>query len=197
MHAILKIMTKNKGYARLEEFKKERVHSRIIAKAISDGIINKVKPGLYKLVDYPWDEHSSFVDICLANNLAVLCLVSASEYYGLTTYTPPIVSIALPHNSINFKINYPPVKVYYFSETQYKTGLDEIKTNSGTIKVYNQEKTVVDLFRYKNKIGEDIFIESLKNYLNNSNRDINKLIEYSTILKVSKKILPYIKAITG
>ena len=194
---ILSIMTKNKGYARLEEFKKESIHSRIIAKAVADGIITKIKPGLYKLVDYTWDELSNFADISLANKSAVLCLASASEYYGLTTYTPSIVSIALPHNSINFKLDYPPVKVYYFSETQYKTGLDKIKTDSGIIKIYNQEKTVVDLFRYKNKLEEDIFIESLKNYLKNSNRDINKLTEYSTILKVINKILPYIKAITG
>lgn len=194
---ILSIMTKNKGYAKLEEFKKERVHSRKIAKAISDGIITKIKPGLYKLVDYPWDELSSFADISQANRSAVICLVSASEYYGLTTYSPPIVSIALPHNSINFKLDYPPIKVYYFSTLQYNTGVDEIKADGITIKIYNREKTVVDLFRYKNKLGEDIFIESLKNYLNNSNRDINKLIEYSTTLKVNKKILPYIKAITG
>jgi predicted transcriptional regulator of viral defense system len=173
------------------------VHSRIIAKAISDGIITKIKPGLYKLVDFPWDELSSFEDICLANKSAVLCLLSASEYFGLTTYTPPIVSIALPHNSTNFKLDYPPVKVYYFSENQYKIGLDEIKTERGTIKIYNQEKTIVDLFRYKNKLGEDVFIESLKNYLNQSSRDINKLTEYSISLKVINKMLPYIKAIIG
>jgi predicted transcriptional regulator of viral defense system len=197
MQNIIGIMTMNNGYARLADFKKESIHSRTIAKSLLDGTISKIKPGLYKLVNYSWNELSSFSDIALANKSGIICLSSASEYYGLTTYIPPMVSIALPHNSINFKLDYPPVKVYYFSDIQYKTGIDEIRTESGIIKIYSQEKTIIDLFKYKNKLGEDIFIESLKNYLKYSNRDINKLIEYSTILKVKEKILPYIKAITG
>jgi hypothetical protein len=48
-----------------------------------------------------------------------------------------------------------------------------------------------------NKIGDDIVIESLRNYLKQKKRDINKLFEYAEILKVKEKILPYVKAIIG
>ena len=113
----------------------------------------------------------------------------------MTTYTPATITLAVPHNYSKMKIDYPPIKVYYFSDLQYKTGIEEIVTKNGEFKIYNQEKTIIDLYRYKNKIGEDIFIESLKNYLKQANRDINKLLEYSTVLKVKEKFLPYLKAI--
>ncbi|MGB5288570.1 MAG: hypothetical protein WBN42_08750, partial [Ignavibacteriaceae bacterium] len=67
---------------------------------------------------------------------------------------------------------------------------------SGTVRIYNKEKTIGDLFRYINKIGEDIAVESLKTYLmNKKERDINKLLEFSEICGVKKKVEPMIKAI--
>ena len=61
----------------------------------------------------------------------------------------------------------------------------------------NPKKTICDLFRYQTKIGDDIVIESLKNYLKLKKRDINKLFEYAETLSVKEKILPYVKAIVG
>jgi hypothetical protein len=47
----------------MKELRVEGVQTRDIAEALKRGIIEKVKPGLYKLIDYPWDEHSSFADV--------------------------------------------------------------------------------------------------------------------------------------
>jgi hypothetical protein len=108
------------------------------------------------------------------------------------------VEIAVPHNTPRFNLDYPPVKVFYFSDKYYKPGIEVIETKSGSFKIYNKEKTIADLFRYRKKIGDDIVIESLKNYLsNNKNRNINKLLEYAAVCNVEKIILPYIKAIVG
>ena len=57
MNEIVKIFEKNKGYARMVELKKANIHTRRIANAVERGIIEKIKPGLYKLVNYEHDEH--------------------------------------------------------------------------------------------------------------------------------------------
>jgi len=62
MEKIIRIFKKNKGFARMKELKDAGVHTRKVAKAVSEGTIEKIEPGLYKLVDYPWDEHSSFAE---------------------------------------------------------------------------------------------------------------------------------------
>src|SRR5690606_31611080 len=96
----------------------------------------------------------------------------------------------------NFKLEYPPVQVYYFPDKYYKSGIEEVETNSGTIRIYNREKTIGDLFRYINKTGEDIAVESLKEYLKNrKERSIPKLLEYAEICGVKKKVEPMVKAI--
>jgi predicted transcriptional regulator of viral defense system len=181
----------------MKELKEAKIHTRKIARALSDGLIEKIKPGLYKLANYSWDEHCGFIDIMKANNSAVICLTSASEYYGLTTYNPPVITVAVPNNAAQFILNYPPLRIYYFIKRFYENGVDEVKTKTGTFKIYSREKTICDLFRYKNKIGEDIFLESLKNYFRMKNRDINKLIYFTEVNKIKDKIFPYIKAMAG
>ena len=196
MKEIIEIFKGNKGYARMIELKKAHIHTRRIAEANREGLIEKVKPGLYKLVDYPWDEHVSFADVCNSNMRAVICLISSASYYELTTFNPSEVYVAVPNNTDKFVLKYPPIKVYYFAHSYYPYGIETLNTKSGIVRIYNKEKTIGDLFRYINKIGEDIAVESLKTYLmNKKETDINKLLEFSEICGVKKKIEPMIKAI--
>ena len=195
MEKLIQFFNDHAGYARMKDLKKAGIHTRIIARALEQGIIEKIKPGLYKLSDFPWDEHTGFVDVYMANSSAVICLLSALEYYDLTTFVPAEIQVAVPHNSAYFHLDYPPVKVYYFREPLYSSGIEEIKTGQGSFKIYSAEKTICDAFRYRSKIGEDIALESLKNYLNRQDSQLNKLLEFARITKVEKVITPYLKAI--
>ena len=75
-----------------------------------------------------------------------------------------------------------------------KNVVDQIKTKYGNIKIYSREKTVCDMFRYRNKLGDDIAIEGLKSYLEYKHADLNKLKEYAEICQVKLVMTPYIKA---
>jgi len=121
--------------------------------------------------------------------------LSALEFYDLTTFNPPDVYIAIPHNRKAPKIIYPPVRIFYFRERFYKPGIEIINTKYGDVKIYNREKTVCDMFRYRNKLGEDVALEGLKNYLASEYASIRKLREYGDICQVKTLILPYMKAI--
>ncbi|MGQ9848302.1 MAG: type IV toxin-antitoxin system AbiEi family antitoxin domain-containing protein [Bacteroidales bacterium] len=196
MEKMIKIFKKNNGYARMMELRNSGIQTRDIAKAIERGLIEKIKPGLYRLVNYERDEYESFVEVCYANKKAVICMVSAASYYELTTFNPSEIYVAVPNNTDKFVLSYPPIKVYYFINRYYSPGIETLKTKSGIIRIYNKEKTIGDLFRYINKIGEDIAVESLKTYLQNrKERNIPKLIEYAEICGVKKKIEPMVKAI--
>jgi predicted transcriptional regulator of viral defense system len=198
MNEIIKIFEKNKGYARMVELKKANIHTRRIANAVELGIIEKIKPGLYKLINYEHDEHESFVEVCHANKRAVICMLSAASYYELTTFNPSEIYVAVPNNTDKFVLTYPPIKVYYFADSYYSQGIETLKTKSGIVRIYNKEKTIGDLFRYINKIGEDIAFEALKEYLRNRRKmNIPKLLEYASICSVRKKIELLSKAIVG
>ena len=178
------------------ELKMARIHTRSVSQAIKEGLIEKIKPGLYKLVDYPWDEHGSFADVCKSNGRAVICLLSAADYHQLTTFNPSEIYVAVPNNTDKFVLKYPPIKVYYFGDSYYQPGIGTFETKSGLVRIYNKEKTIGDIFRYMNKLGEDIAVETLKEYLGDrKSRNIPKLLEYAEICGVKKKLEPMVKAI--
>jgi hypothetical protein len=63
------------------------------------------------------------------------------------------------------------------------------------IKIYNKEKTICDMFRYRNKYGEDLALEGLKNYLSHKEANVNKLRKYAEICQVKTIMMPYLKAL--
>jgi len=181
----------------MKDLRSMKIHTRDISHAVSRGLIERVKPGLYKLRDYPWEEHSALVDVCRAKKDAVICLTSALEYHGLTTFNPSEITVAVRHYTSRFRMPYPPVRLFYFRESFYSPGIETIQTKHGSIRVYNREKTVCDLFRYRKKLGEDIALEGLRNYLKLKEANINKLKKYAELCQVKTVITPYLKAILG
>lgn len=197
MDKLIAYFKKNDGYARMSDLKKAKFHTRMISYAVSRGIIEKIKPGLYKIKDYEWDESSIFVDVFKANNSAIICLTSALSYYELTTFNPSSVTVAIPVNYQRFDINYPPIQIFYFRESVYKNGVEKVKKGKGEFKIYKEEKTICDMFRYRKKLGEDIALEGLKNYLKRKEANIPQLMHYAEICRVKTIITPYLKGILG
>lgn len=183
----------------MKDLKNQSFHTRDIANLLEKGIIEKVKPGLYKLVNYDYDHSvsTSLVDVCNAIPQAVICLSSALSFHGLTTFNPSEVLIAIPNAWKPHKIIYPPVKFFYFRDRFYTPGIKIVKTGGKDIRVYTMEKTVCDIFRYRNKLGVDIALEGLKNYLKLKESNINKLSKYAEICQVKTVMMPYVKAIVG
>jgi predicted transcriptional regulator of viral defense system len=179
----------------MQELKQAGIHTRKIKEALEKGWIQKIKPGLYKLRDYPRDAYESFVDIHTANSKAVICLVSALACHELTTFNPSKVSVAVPNNTDKFVLNFPPMQVYYFRENIYEAGIHAVKRSYGSFKIYNKPKTVCDMFHYRNKLGEDLASEGLKNYLNEADANLNEITKYMKICRVKTIMEPYLKAL--
>jgi len=194
MNNIRNIFEKNNGYAYLKELKKRGVHTKTIKKMFADGIIEKVKPGLYKLVDMPIAAQQGMIDVCIAMPMAVVCLFSALSYYEMTTTVPSSVMVALPRGSKPATILYPPTRVFYFSGKNYASGIDMIETGFGTIRIYDIEKTIVDCFRFRKKLGDDVALEGLKNYLDKPDYNIHKVLNYAKQGRMYNIMKPYLEA---
>ena len=208
MGKIIKYFKKHGGYARMKELKKASFQTRDISRLFKEGTIVKVKPGLYRLANFTdvvlpaitinaagYTISVGIMDVCRAIPEGVICLASALEFYGLTTFNPSEIYVAIPNAAKKPKIAYPPVKIFYFRERFYRPGIEKIKAGDVTLKIYNREKTICDVFRYRNKIGEDIAFEGLKNYMLRKDANINRLREYAEICRVKTIMMPYLKAL--
>ncbi|MCG2589512.1 type IV toxin-antitoxin system AbiEi family antitoxin domain-containing protein [Rhodohalobacter sulfatireducens] len=194
---ILKIMRSKGGYATMKELKEAGIHTRKVKETLEKDLVIKIKPGLYKLKDYQRDEYESFVDIHKANDSAVICLSSALAYHELTTFNPSKITVAVPNNTDRFELDYPPIDVYFHRENIYNAGKKEVERSYGSFKVYNKPKTVCDMFHYRNKLGEDLAFEGLRNYLELPEANLNELQKYMGICRVKTVMKPYLKALVS
>ena len=192
MAKILYAFHNHYGYATLQDLKKAGAHTDSIRKLVNE----KVKPGLYKMVDMPIVAHQGFIDVCLAIPNSVICLLSALSYFELTTFVPSSVMAAIPRGSKPTKIIYPPVPIYQFSEKNYSEYIEEIPEATGVFRIYSIEKTIVDCFRYRNKLGEDMAVEGLKNYLALKNMSFPQLHACAEKAHMWNIIRPYVTAVT-
>lgn len=191
---LVKIFEDNKGYASRKELLSEGVHTRDIKHFIDEDVIERIRPGLYRLKSYPFSEIVNFSDICKSIPKGVICLHSALSYYELTTFVPVYIMLAVPLRYKSIKLDYPAHKIFYFSKSTYETEIKEME--NGLFRVYSKEKSIVDAFRYRNKLGLDIAKESLNEYLKTKDKNISKLLKVARTCRVYKTIMPYLEAMT-
>ena len=181
----------------MKDMKASGFQTRDIRNLLKADRIVKVKPGVYRLADAQPGESSGLVEVCLAMPKAVICLSSALVFHDLTTFVPTAITYAIPRSDKPVKLVHPSTEPYFFSEAQYKTGVEHRETKFGDIRLYGMEKTICDCFRFRNKLGEDIALEGLKEYLRRRNRDLNKLMKLAEVCRVERIVSQYVKAIVG
>ena len=182
-------------YITAQALHSQGLNSRGIKQKADSSEIIKIKRGLYRNAKFEELGNQSFADLAMAVPYGVVCLLSALSYHELTTFLPSFVYLAIPNNARAPKIHYPPLKYYYFSPEQYSAGIETIKIGNYPVKIYCQEKTICDCFRYRNKVGLDMAKEGLKEYMKLKNRDINKMLHYAGICRVKPLIETWLNAI--
>jgi hypothetical protein len=62
------------------------------------------------------------------------------------------------------------------------------------VRIYSTAKTVADCFKYRNKIGTEVAVEALKDYLKKHRRGADELWSFAKICRVAKVMRPYLEA---
>jgi predicted transcriptional regulator of viral defense system len=198
MISITDYLTSSGGYARMKELRAVGFQSRDISALVEQGQVERVKPGLYRLAGYgETGEHAGLAEICRAVPDGVICLLSALDYHGLTTFNPSEVYVAIPHGAKPPRIFYPPIKPFFFRERFYTPAIEHVQTPAGEIRVYSREKTICDMFRYRRKLGEDLAMEALKQYLKLKDASVARLLEYAAVCQARTVMMPYLKALVA
>lgn len=169
------------GILRTIDFQKAGLHNSYLKELVDEGILIRLKTGLYLKVEN--QTTSGFYEIQTALPDAVICLASALAFYELTSYEPPSVHIAIPRDDRTLPPEYPPVRKFSFGSTRYTLGLIKVKDEGNEIAMYDREKTICDSIRYRRTLGQDVVNEAVRNYLGSRDTNIDKLIEYSRVLK--------------
>ena len=191
----VKIFEKNDGQLRMAEAIKLGITRYSLYSLRDKGIIELISRGVYRLKKMSTLSSPDIQTVCSRTPKAVIFLISALSFHKMTTQIPHEVSFAVPVRSRAPSIDYPPVKIYHLKTEIYYSGIEEHMIDGINVKVYDAEKTLVDSFRYRNKIGLDIALEALKLYRERGRMDLIKISKYAKICRVNKIMQPYLEAV--
>ena len=186
---ILKIFGQKSGIVKLNEVTKQGINKYHLLKLIKTGEVERLHHGFYKLIDYQLND---YVEIKKCVPSGIICLYSALNYYGLTTYMPHEFHVAIEKKSKIRLPDFPPIKLYYWTKSILPIGKATIEIENNLIDIYDLEKTVCDVIKFRNKVGKDILNEVLNEYLKRKDRNLEKLIQYAKLLRVEKTVKNYL-----
>lgn len=126
---------------------------------------------------------------------AAVCLISALSYHEITTQIPSSVHLAVSRDSYRgIKLSVP-VSVYRFDPKTFNEGLETHRIDGMPLKIYRPARTVVDCFKFRNKLGLDVALEALRLARRRKRVRNRELLRYARLLRVEKPMSPYLHAV--
>jgi predicted transcriptional regulator of viral defense system len=179
---------------RTSEAIKAGVHPRILYKMRDQGIIVPLGRGIYRFADMPALGNPDLATVAMKIPKGVICLISALSYHEMTTEIPHEIYLALPRGAEPPRLDYPPLRIFWFSGSAFEEGIEQHDVDGIPIKVYSPEKTLADCFKYRNKIGLDVALDALKFYRQRRRFKADEIMHFARICRVGKIMRPYLEA---
>jgi predicted transcriptional regulator of viral defense system len=183
------------GILRTKEALGLGIHPRTLYQLRDDGVIEQLSRGIYRLAELPALSHPDLVTVALRVPRAVICLVSALAYHDATTEIPHEVQIALPRGAKPPQLDHPPLRVFLFSGPALTEGIAVVDLDGVDVRIYDLAKTVVDCFRFRNKLGVDVAVEALNLAVKRHGLKPADILGYARLCRIESVMLPYLEAI--
>jgi predicted transcriptional regulator of viral defense system len=160
-----------------------------------EGVLTQLARGTYRLASLPELGEPDLVAVAKRIPSGVICLISALSFHDLTTQIPHAVDVAVGRGAEVPRIEYPPVRLYWFSGEALTRGIETPAVDGQKVRIYSAEKSIADAFKYRNKIGMDVAIEALRNWSARRGRKLQRLLEFARICRVERVVRPYLEAL--
>jgi predicted transcriptional regulator of viral defense system len=171
------------------------IHPRTLYRMRDEGIVDQISRGVFRLASLPGLSNPDLVAVAMRVPRAVVCLISALAYHDCTSEVPHEVQIALPRRTKPPKIEHPPLRVFWFSDPALSAGVETVVLDGIEVRIFDLPKTVVDCFRFRNKLGLDLAVEALNQAIKRKGVQPAELLRYARLCRAERVMLPYIEAI--
>jgi len=184
------------GVIRARDLAAMNVPRVVLQRLAKRGQIARRSRGVYTSPDHEATRHTDLAEVAVRAPGATICLISALEFHELTTQVPHAVWIMIDRNAYRPKIERPPIRVIYASGESLTRGVETHSIEGVSVRVTNAAKTVADCFKYRDRVGQDVAIEALRDCLRQRKASPSEIYEMARIDRVAKTIRPYIEALT-
>ncbi len=183
------------GVLRPRDLTPYKIPRQYISLAEREGKITRVGRGLYVVAGAKVTENHSIAQACKRVPHGVICLLSALRFHDLTTQAPFEVWMAIGIKSRTPKPGNPQLRIVRFSEKMLRLGVQQKLIEGVPVKITSPARTVVDCFRYRNKIGQDVALEALRDCYRQRKATLDEIWDAAQACRVANIMKPYVESL--
>jgi predicted transcriptional regulator of viral defense system len=191
----LKNLTREDGYLYTGDIVASGIRKEKLAEWMEQGLIVREARGIYSVVQSEADEFTMLQTRC---KKGIYSFGTALYFHGLSDRFPNVISMTVPQN----------YNVYYLQKELHQVHFHRVKPEwwglgitgmispqGGTIKVYNKERCICDIIRFKDQSDPQIFIQACRTYFKSKNKDIITLMSYARAFRIEQKVENYLEVL--
>jgi predicted transcriptional regulator of viral defense system len=188
-------LARRHGVLRARDLAPHGIPREYLTRLHAQGVLERPARGMYVLAEADGDEHQTLIEACKRVPHGVVCLLSALRFHGLTTQAPFEVWLGIDVKARLPKVDYPPLRIVRFSGPALTAGVEEHVNRGVPVRVTNPARTVVDCFKYRNKVGLDVALEALRDCRHKRMATVDELHRAAQTLRMANVIRPYLEAL--
>lgn len=190
---ILHEIEKNNNVITTSQILKLGFSKTLLTKYVKAGLLERNGHGVYSLPDNITDD---MYTLMIRSSKIIFSHDTALFLNGLSERTPFKHSVTIPSDSSLPNSIKNECICFYIKPGLHELGMVEKRTSFGNIvRCYNNERTICDFLRNRNRCDEETVISSIKNYALTNDKNLNLLASYADHLRVGKELRKYMEVL--
>lgn len=185
-----KIIENNNGILLTSDVVKNNIHKQYIKILCDENYIENISRGVYVKKG---KNINDFFLLQQRYKKGIFSHNTALYFYNLTDRTPLKFDLTFENKA---RLHDKSINVHYIKKEHFEIGLTTISFNDGTsVRVYDIERTIVDIIRDRNKLDSQLFNTAIKEYIKRKDKNFIKLVKYSKLFNVEKILKQYMEVL--
>jgi predicted transcriptional regulator of viral defense system len=187
------ISNSNNGLIQTKTALEQGVSRASLSKLCKDGKISRISMGQYVLSEALHDE---MLSLQLRSNLIIFSHESALFLNKISERTPFEHAVTIPSSKTLSRSISSECKIYYIKDDLHELGKTQLPTTMGSLVwTYDMERTICDIIRSRNRIADETFLSSIKQYASSSHKNLANLSLYASKMGVLSQVRSYMEVL--
>ena len=170
---------------------------RQLQRLVAAGTVEKLGAGVYRLSEVEPNEFETIAMVATAAPDAIVCLLSALRIHEIGTQSPRQVWLAIDRKARIPRRLPAKARIVRFSGQMLTYGVVTQSMQGVRVRLTNPARTVVDCFRYRNKIGLDVAMEALRDAVRSRKAMVSEIDRAAEVCHIRTVIGPYLEALSA
>ncbi|MBW8311216.1 MAG: type IV toxin-antitoxin system AbiEi family antitoxin domain-containing protein [Rhizobium sp.] len=194
-YAKAKHLLEAQGSARARDLRAAGLEGAQIARLVKRGELVRLARGVYSLPGRAPSADEGLQIVARRVPDGFFCLLTALRFHRLTTQAPHSVWLGIPAGRHAPKLDWPSLRVVRYSGAGLSAGIETHVRDGVPLRVTGVARTVVDCFKFRNKIGLDVALEALAQVRRERRTSNDEIWRLASQFRMANVMRPYLESV--